>query len=83
MAMRPNWFDFRYEDALQKATAEQAVHIVASDRHVIEAVRNALEMHDQHSGQHGWGGPTRTQAVRTAIAEVLQAQEGDPIYPVS
>jgi hypothetical protein len=72
---RPTWFDYRYENELKNATPEAAVAIVAKDPQVLAAVRQALSEFDANPGRPG---PSRSQAVRGAIAEVLSAEELPP-----
>jgi hypothetical protein len=72
--MQPNWFDKKHERNLEKATAEQALAEIAKDDRVVKAVKGALTDHDTNAKKPGWAGPSRTQAVRQAIAEVLQEQ---------
>lgn len=79
--MEPNWFDYRYEEALKSATAEESLALLAKDKYVLAAVREALQNYDENAGKSGWGGPTRTQAVRSAVFAVLTAKQGDPAFP--
>jgi len=77
--MEPNWFDGAYEKKLARADAREALKLIAGDARLIAAVKEALDMYDQHadeSGQPlpGWGGPSRTQAIRTAIAHTISEQ---------
>lgn len=73
--MEPNWFDAKYKRKLQRGSAREALGVIASDRRILQAVKEALDLHDEHAGESGWGGPSRTQAVRTAIAETLQSMD--------
>jgi hypothetical protein len=66
MAMKPNWFDTEFEKTMEKATAEEALAQVAKSPRIIQAVKDAL-------ANRGKIGPTRTQAIRSAIAHTLQA----------
>ncbi len=70
---QPNWFDNEYAGSMAKATAEQALAEIAKNPRVVKAVKDALTAHDTNSKKPGWAGPSRTQTVRDAIAEVLQA----------
>jgi hypothetical protein len=74
MAMRPNWFDTEFESKVEKASAEEALAAIAKNPRIVSAVRDALKQHDSQAGKPGWAGPTRPQAIRGAIAEVLTAQ---------
>jgi len=71
--LKPNWFDEKYEAQLESATADEAIQLVAKDKKVREAVAEALRDRDENAGKKGWVGPSRTQAVRTAIADALSA----------
>ncbi len=68
---RPNWFDQKYGQAMEKATAEQALAEVAKDSRIVQAVKDALATHDARTNVPG---PSRTQVIRAAIANTLQAQ---------
>ena len=70
---QPNWFDKALSKALERATAEEAIEIVAKNPRVIKAVKQSLDDHDKNARKPGWRGPTRSQAVRSAIADVLQS----------
>jgi|SwirhisoilCB2_FD_contig_31_27356542_length_364_multi_7_in_0_out_0_1 hypothetical protein len=72
MALKPNWFDREFEGPMERATAEEALAEIARSPRVVKAVSDALVRHDANSKKQGWVGPTRTQTVRQAIAEVLQ-----------
>lgn len=71
--MQQNWFDTAFADTLKQATADQALAEVAKNPRIRKAVQEALAAHDANSKKPGWAGPSRTQAVRTALADVLQA----------
>ncbi len=75
MAQMPNWFDREFEGSLEKATAQEALAEIAKSPRLVRAVEDALKQHDANSKKTGWAGPTRTQTVRKAIAESLQAQD--------
>ncbi|MBX9625618.1 MAG: hypothetical protein K2X82_17565 [Gemmataceae bacterium] len=67
---QPNWFDKAYSAGLEKATAEQALAEIAKSQRVVEAVRGALAEHDKNPNMPG---PSRTQVIRQAIVEALDA----------
>jgi hypothetical protein len=69
----PNWFDKEYAGPMAKETAEQALAEIAKCPRIVKAVKDALATHDTNAKKPGWIGPTRTQVVRDAVAEVLQA----------
>jgi hypothetical protein len=71
---QPNWFDTKYSGQLEKASAHQALELVAKDGRVQKAIDEALKNHDQHAKQPGWVGPSRSQVIRKAVAECLSAQ---------
>ena len=71
--MKPNWFDTEFATVMEKATAEQALEGIAKSPKLVQAVKKALDEHDANSKKQGWAGPSRTQAVRSAVAKVLQA----------
>jgi hypothetical protein len=77
-AMMPNWFDRDYSAALETATAEEALALVANDKRLIGTLMTKLAEHDDVSKRHGWAGPTRSQVVRQTIARVLESAAGDP-----
>jgi len=70
---KPNWFDAAFDNVMKDVSAEEALAMIANTPRVVKAVTDALADHDAHAGQQGWAGPSRTQAVRDAIAQVLQA----------
>jgi hypothetical protein len=65
----PNWFDNEYHDSFEKATAEQMLAAIAKNPRVIQGVEYKLAEYDARGGKPG---PSRTQVVRAAIAEILQ-----------
>jgi hypothetical protein len=68
--MKPNWFDQKYDAQFAApADAHRILSEIAKDSRVVDAVKAALADHDSHPGRPGG---SRTQAVRSAIAEVLQ-----------
>lgn len=68
--MKPNWFDRMYDAQFAApADAHRILAELARDSRVVDAVKAALADHDAHPGRPG---ASRTQAVRTAIAGVLQ-----------
>lgn len=69
-----NWFDRKYDRAMERATAERALSMIAKDAKAIRAVKRALVEHDKNDEDSRWMGPTRTQAIRDALVEVLQEQ---------
>jgi hypothetical protein len=73
--MQDNWFDLRHGRHLERMSAEDALQIVAADPRVISAVEDALSRHDADCQAADWCGPSRTQVIRTAIAEVLQQHD--------
>lgn len=75
MAMQDNWFDRKHGPKMKSATAEQALEMVAKDPKLVAAVRDALKLYDEKGSKPGWGGPTRTQAVRTAIAVTISEDD--------
>ncbi len=66
--MRPNWFDEKYEKGMERVTAEQALTEIAKDSRIIKAVKDSLASHDATNQP----GPSRTQAIRTALCHVLE-----------
>jgi hypothetical protein len=70
---KSNWFDTDLGAALEKASAEQALELVAKTPKIVKAVKDALSAHDTNSKKPGWVGPSRSQVVRNAIATILQA----------
>jgi hypothetical protein len=70
--MRPNWFDKKFSKMLESATASEALAEIAKDERVVTAVEKALATHDAQIKAKIYG-PSRSQVVRGAIAEVLQA----------
>ncbi|QEL17544.1 hypothetical protein [Limnoglobus roseus] len=72
--LKPNWFDEAFCETMDKATAEGVLREVAESPRIIAALKEALAEHDKHAGQHGWAGPSRTQVVRRALAEVLDSE---------
>jgi hypothetical protein len=70
---KPNWFDNEHAEDLKSASAEEALATIAQSPRVVAAVKDALAQHDIHAKQQGWAGPSRTQVIRKAIAEVLAA----------
>ncbi len=75
MVMRPNWFDNEFESRMEKESIENLLLDVARNPRVIQAVKQSLAARDTAAKQKGWGGPSRSQAVREAFAAVLQAQD--------
>lgn len=70
----PNWFDNEFDGALKQATAEQALAAIAKQPKIVQAVKDALAGFDVNSKKPGWAGPSRTQTVRKALADVLNAR---------
>lgn len=70
--MRPNWFDKKFGKTLQNASATEALAEIAKDERIINAVAEALASSDAYAKAKIMG-PSRSQLVRSAIAEVLQA----------
>jgi len=70
-----NWFDKEFGGDMEKATAEQALAIIAKCPRVIQAVKDALATYDTKHKKPHYIGPTRTQIVRKAVVEVLQATD--------
>jgi hypothetical protein len=66
--MQPNWFDKKYEKAMARMIAEQALAEIAKDSRVVSAVKDALTEHDAKNQP----GPSRTQAIRNALCHVLE-----------
>jgi methionine synthase I (cobalamin-dependent) len=73
MAQRPNEFDKKFEKSMEKTTAEESLALIAKDSKIVQAVKDALTSHDKDSMVHGKVGPTRTQAIRKALVEALEA----------
>ena len=74
MAQQPNWWDEKYESQLEKIDAREALKIVANDDRLIGDVQKAIDLYERMSSDPGgYGGPTRTQAIRMALAESLNA----------
>jgi hypothetical protein len=71
---QPNWFDKKHEKGMERATAEEAMQEIANDDRIVKAVADALVAHDldERSGNTG-PGPSRSQSVRAALVEALQA----------
>jgi hypothetical protein len=69
-----NWFDDLNTDSMKQVTAEEALKMIAVQPQIVKAVSAALATNDANRGKKGWAGPSRTQAIRDALAEVLQAQ---------
>lgn len=77
---KPNWFDGEFEGPMENSTAEQALAQIAKCPRVIQAVKDALADRDANikkakGEKHVWGGPSKTQTVRKAVADVLQATD--------
>jgi hypothetical protein len=70
--MQPNWFDKKYNAILQSATARDFLMEIASDERLIKAVEDAMASHDLQKASMKIGA-SRTQVVRRAIADALQA----------
>lgn len=70
---QPNWFDTAFTDTMKQATAEQALADIAKEPRIVKAVKDAMASNDANSKKPGWAGPSRTQAIRKALADVLQA----------
>ena len=68
----PNWFDKKYSDSVLRDTASELLLAIAKDPRLIKAVEDALASHDLQVAAKKIG-PSRTQVVRCAIADVLQA----------
>ena len=68
--MQPNWFDTKYEKAMEKSTAEQTLAEIAKDSRIVAAIKDALKTRDANPTMPG---PSRTQVVRQAICQTLQA----------
>jgi hypothetical protein len=71
--MRPNWSDDKYGEKMETATAKDAIALLASDSKVLEFVAEALANHDEMTKRGGFAGPSRSQVVRTALAEIINA----------
>jgi hypothetical protein len=69
--MQPSLFDAAYEAAMATCTAEQALALIAKDSRVVQEVKDAIATHDANSKKPHWAGPSRTQAIRTALADAL------------
>jgi hypothetical protein len=70
--MQPNWFDKKYCASIQNASAQEFLMELAADEQMIKAVNGAMAAHDQQKAAKKIG-PSRTQLVRRALAEALQA----------
>ena len=70
---QPNWLDQKYSQQLAKTSAPDSLAILAKDPRIVQAVTDALANFDANSGKPGWAGPSRTQAIRDALANTLQA----------
>jgi hypothetical protein len=71
----PNWFDKEFGDPMAgSTTAEESLAMIVGNPRIILTVQTALDNHDLNA-QKGMKGPSRSQAVRNALAEVLQAQD--------
>jgi hypothetical protein len=70
---QPNWFDSDFEVALRQANAEQALAQIAKSPRIRKAISDAIEAFELNSKKPGWTGPSKTQTVRKAIVDVLQA----------
>jgi hypothetical protein len=72
--IRPNWFDKKYSTTLESASVSEVLAEVAKDERVVKAVEKALAAHDAQIKANIYG-PSRSQVVRRAIAEVLQSDD--------
>jgi hypothetical protein len=68
--MKPNWLDDAYGESLQGVDRQSALRILMSDKKVIAAVDTAIAQHELEVKKH-YCGASRSQAIRTAIAAVL------------
>jgi len=66
--MPPNWFDKKHGVSLESATAEEALEMIANDSRIIQELQYALAEHDAKAQP----GPSRSQVIRSAVAEALQ-----------
>ena len=71
--IKPNWFDTKYEHAMERSTAEQCLAELVKDQKIVKAVKDSLASHDANSKKPGFEGPSRTQSVRTAVCQALEA----------
>jgi hypothetical protein len=67
-----NWFDKQFSDKIEKGTAEQILDELSKAPRLVKAVSDALAQSDENVRKHVMG-PSRSQFVRKAIAEALQA----------
>lgn len=68
--MQPNWFDKKFAPTMRQANATQALQQIATDPQIIQAVSDALAVNDASNTTAGW---SRTQAIRSALVAILQA----------
>ncbi len=72
---KPNAFDRAHAAALEKASGQEAMKIIASDGRIVKAVNDALAAHDKNSKQPGWGGDSRSQVIAETVAGCLMADD--------
>jgi uncharacterized protein len=72
---RVSWFDQQFSSNVEQESVENLLNHVANSPRVIQAVKAALAQHDEKAKQPGWYGPSRTQAIREALAGVLGAED--------
>lgn len=70
MMMQPSKFDENYAKSMEKCTGEEALQMIAKDKDVLKQVNAAIAAHDANKAT---GKPSRTQAIRTALKEALEA----------
>jgi hypothetical protein len=68
--MKPNWWDREFNNSLEGATAEQIGRALGSSGQVLGAIQNEL---DQQVDPQNMG-PSLSQRISTAVAEVLTAR---------
>lgn len=72
--LQPNWLD-KSIDLGERATAEQYLAEIAKAPKAVECVAKALAEHDKANADKPIMGPSRSQVVRRALAEVLMSAD--------
>ena len=70
---QPALFDQELGVAMENATADQALAMLANDPRIVSDLADALERHDVDSKKHGWAGSSRSQVVRNTVTQSLAA----------
>jgi uncharacterized protein len=72
---RTSWFDKEFSSNVEEESLENLLKHFANSPRVIQAVKEAVARHDENAKNPAWYGPTRTQAIRNALAGVLSAED--------